>query len=243
MDSFSFSPIGTISSCFEEKFGIPRQPGLVPAATAKLSLNKQFNENCVRGLDGFSHIWIHFVFHKTQQQGWKAMVRPPRLGGNAKVGVFASRSTFRPNALGLSVVKLDKIVGIESRVVLHLSACDLLDGTPVLDIKPYLPYVDALPEAKGGFASTPPRSEYQVVFSDEAAIQCQLASEQTGQDIRILIRQILALDPRPSYHKKANKPETTVDNRSRTYSMKLCDFDLKWQYCENSTIKVLALVS
>jgi tRNA-Thr(GGU) m(6)t(6)A37 methyltransferase TsaA len=239
MDSFSFSPIATISSCFKEKFGIPRQPGLVPAATAQLFLDKQFGEESIRGLQGFSHIWINFVFHGTQQHGWKPMVRPPRLGGNTKVGVFASRSTFRPNALGLSVVKLEEIETLETQVVLHLSGCDLLDGTPVLDIKPYLPYVDALADATGGFASEPPQQLFDVVFTDDAMQQSRQASDRAGHDVRQLIMQVLQLDPRPAYQKET---ASGSNKNPRIYSMKLYDFDLKWQYCENSKIKVLALV-
>ncbi len=241
MESFSFSPIGRISSCFKEKFGIPRQPGLVTAATAKLFLNKQFDEESIRGLDGFSHIWVNFVFHGTIEQGWKPMVRPPRLGGNAKVGVFASRSTFRPNALGLSVMKLDNISYEKSRVILQLSGCDLLDGTPVLDIKPYLPYVDSIHDAKGGFASEPPKNIFQVGFSPEAMIQIRDASERTGQDVRELITQILQFDPRPSYLQSATQVAKSINENSRVYSMKLYDFDLKWQYCENGKINVLEL--
>ncbi len=242
MEPFSFSPIGTISSCFKEKFGIPRQPGLVTAATAELVLDEQFGEQSIRGLDGFSHIWVNFVFHKTLEQGWKPMVRPPRLGGNTRVGVFASRSTFRPNALGMSVLKLDKIDHVKSQVILYLSGCDLLDGTPVLDIKPYLPYVDSIPDAKAGFASEPPQSTYQVEFSDDAIKQSQQASERIGHDVSILIRQILAHDPRPSYQKRSSQAAYVINNKPRIYSMKLYDFDLKWQYCENSKIKVLGLV-
>jgi tRNA-Thr(GGU) m(6)t(6)A37 methyltransferase TsaA len=242
MTSFSFSPIGTISSCFKEKFGIPRQPGLVPAATAKLVLDKQFSEDCVRSLEGFSHIWVSFVFHETLSQGWKPMVRPPRLGGNTKVGVFASRSTFRPNALGLSVVKLDNIESFNSQQVLHLSGCDLLDGTPVLDIKPYLPYVDSIRDAKGGFASEPPQHLFNVEFSEDAIKQSLHASERIGQDVRQLITQVLQLDPRPSYQKTAPQAAQSINHNPRIYSMKLYDFDLKWQYCENNNIMVLALV-
>lgn len=233
MQSFSFSHIGVISSCFKEKFGIPRQPGLAPAATARLVLNEQFGEESVRDLQDFSHIWIIFVFHATLDQGWKPMVRPPRLGGNAKCGVFASRSMFRPNPLGMSVVKLDKIERSGSRITLFLSGCDLLDGAPVLDIKPYLPYVDSIPDAKGGFAAEKPETKCQVEFADKAIKQIQQASQATGQDITELIRQILQLDPRPAYQKD--------HNNKRIYSMKLYDFDLKWQYCENSKIKVLGI--
>lgn len=237
MKAFEFSSIGIISSCYKEKFGIPRQPGLVTEAKAQLILDKEFGEESVRDLEGFSHIWIHFVFHATLEQGWKPMVRPPRLGGNIKVGVFASRSTFRPNPLGLSVVVLEKIEIKKGRITLHLSGCDLLEGTPVLDIKPYLPYADSIPSAKGGFANESPQKlvdKQEISFTQEAQTQCDHASETVGQNIESLIRQIILCDPRPSYQK--------IDY-NRVYSMKLYDFDLKWQYCENNKIKVLGLSS
>jgi len=233
MNSFDFSSIGFISSCYKEKFGIPRQPGLVKSATTELHLNKQFSEESVRGLEGFSHLWIHFVFHKTLQQGWHSMVRPPRLGGNAKIGVFASRSPYRPNALGLSVVELLSIEQQQSGIVLQLGGCDLLDKTPVLDIKPYLPYVDALPDATGGFANGLPEARMHVTFTEQAKQQCQLAEVRLNQKITAVISEILGLDPRPSYQQEKIS--------ERVYAMKLYDFDLRWQYCENDTITVLGL--
>lgn len=233
MNEFSFSSIGIISSCFKEKFGIPRQPGLVKNALAELHLNQSFGEECVRGLDGFSHLWISFIFHKTLQQGWHSMVRPPRLGGNTKIGVFASRSPFRPNPLGLSVVKLLSIEKRQSGIVLQLGACDFLDNTPVLDIKPYVPYVDALSGAKGGFANIIPEIKMKVSFCKQAQEQCDLAEKRLKKEVKNLIIETLQLDPRPSYQQhKVN---------SRIYAMKLYDFDLRWQYCENSTIIVLGL--
>jgi len=233
MNTFEFSTIGYISSCYKEKFGIPRQPRLVKSATAELHLDKQFGEECVRGLEGFSHLWIQFVFHETLQQGWHSMVRPPRLGGNKKIGVFASRSPFRPNSLGLSVVELLAVEKRQSRVVLKLGSCDLLDKTPVLDIKPYLAYVDSLPDAKGGFANVAPEVKMQVVFSETAEEQCRQAQDRLNKDVKPLISELLQLDPRPSYQQ--NKVS------ERLYAMKLYDFDLRWQYCENNTIMVLGL--
>jgi len=235
MDSFNFTSIGVISSCYKEKFGIPRQPNLVDSAQAELILNQAFAEESVRGLEGFSHIWISFVFHATQTQGWKPMVRPPRLGGDEKVGVFASRSTFRPNPLGLSVVELKGIVYKKSSVILTLAGCDLMDGTPILDIKPYLPYADAIPNAKGGFANSCPDVKWVVEFTEKAKNDSLQASERLGQDIKLLVQQILQLDPRPSYQQGSNS--------ERVYSMKLCDFDLKWIYCDDNKIKVLELLS
>ena len=234
MTTFSFNPIGTINSCYKEKFGIPRQPNLVPAAEAQLLLNQEFSEQSVRGLDGFSHIWISFIFHATQAQGWKPMVRPPRLGGNKKVGVFATRSTFRPNPLGLSVVELESIETTAEGIILHLRGCDLLDQTPVIDIKPYLSYVDAVPNAQSGFAEDSPAVNQQVELSPQAKSDCQQARLRIGVEVETVISQILQQDPRPSY-KQGEKT-------SRIYSMKLYDFDLKWNYLDDNKIMVLALV-
>ncbi len=238
MTTFSFNPIGTINSCYKEKFGIPRQPNLVKKAEAQLLLNQEFTEESVRGLDGFSHVWLSFIFHASfhsrQAQAWKPMVRPPRLGGNKKVGVFATRSTFRPNPLGLSVVELESIEESPTGIILHLCGCDLLDQTPIVDIKPYLPYVDAVPQARSGFAELAPTTDIQVELSDQAKSDCQQAKIRLSVDIETLIQQILVLDPRPSY-KKGKEAE-------RVYSMKLYDFDLKWTYPDDNKIKVLALV-
>ncbi len=232
MKTLNLTPIGLISSCYKEKFGIPRQPGLVTVAKAQLILDEKFTEECIRELQCFTHIWLQFVFHETQLQGWKPMVRPPRLGGNQKVGVFASRSTFRPNPIGLSVVELNDIEIKCSNVILHLKGCDLLHGTPVLDIKPYLPYVDAIPEAKAGYANKKPVKKMSVIMNNEIMKACHQASDRLGEDIELLVRQLLELDPRPSYHDSISKSH-------RIYSMKLHDFDLRWEYCENDTIKVL----
>lgn len=236
MDSINISPIGKLSSCYKEKFGIPRQPGLVDADKAEIILNSEFQEESIRGLEGFSHIWVIFVFHATRDKGWKPMVRPPRLGGNTKVGVFASRSTFRPNAIGLSVVKLKGIEIQSSGIKLHLRGCDLMDGTPVLDIKPYLPYADSIPNAQGGFAEESPEKMVEVTFTEEASKHCLKAGERLKQDVGGLIKQVLQLDPRPSYQR--NNTDT-----DRVYSMKLYDFDLKWQYCETNKVKVIGLLS
>ena len=161
-ESFNFDVIGTIDSPYKEKFAIPRQPGIVTAAQGQLRLTGTANNaELVRGLEQFSHIWLLFVFHGTQAQGWKPLVRPPRLGGNKKLGVLATRSTFRPNPIGMSVVKLDRIeqqnlAHNKSQVTLHISGLDLLDGTPIIDIKPYVPYADIIEGAEGGYAQEQP---------------------------------------------------------------------------------------
>ena len=180
--AFAMTPIGVIESDYPDKFGIPRQPGLAPAARATLALSPPFDDPlAVRGLDAFSHLWLTFVFHHSPVH-WTPLVRPPRLGGNAKIGVFASRSTHRPNRLGLSLVEL---LEIDTRrgVRLVLGGTDLVDGTPVLDIKPYLPWAESRPEARAGFApESPPR--LPVNFTAEA--ETTLAGRADGDSLRLL---------------------------------------------------------
>lgn len=235
VEGISLTPIGTIASPYKEKFGIPRQPGLVPAARATLTLLPPYNQpETVRGLDGFSHVWIIFVFHATQQQGWKPTVRPPRLGGNTRMGVFATRSTFRPNPIGLTVAELCGIQVQGSQITLELKGADLLDGTPVLDIKPYLPYADAIPTARAGYAPDAPAAPLAVRFSAQAAAQCRQKQAQWHTDVHGLITQILAQDPRPSYQHSQQD--------GRVYAMRLYDFDLRWHYTLDG-IEVLELGS
>ena len=230
---FELQPIGVISSPYKEKFGIPRQPGLVTEARATLTLLPPYNQpDIVRGLEGFSHVWIIFVFHGTQAQGWKSTVRPPRLGGNARMGVFATRSTFRPNPIGLSVAQLCSIQVEGSKVSLELGGMDLLDVTPVLDIKPYLPYADVISQANAGFASEAPQAQMNVTFSAIAESQCEQHGRQWKVNMRRLIEQILQQDPRPSYQQG--------QQAGRVYAMQLYDFDLRWHYAD-SGIEVLEL--
>ncbi len=216
---FQFAPIGIVRSGFREKFGIPRQAGLAPAARATLELLPPYRVPAtVRGLEGFSHVWLVFVFHGIPGGRWRPTVRPPRLGGNRRLGVFATRSTFRPNPIGLSAVKLERITTRQGRVILHLQGVDLLDGTPVLDIKPYLPYADRIPEATGGFAFDAPGSLAAVEFSPKAAAFC--ASWPHG-DLRELLIQLLRHDPRPAYQHFQHAP--------RSYGMRLFDCDVRWE--------------
>jgi tRNA-Thr(GGU) m(6)t(6)A37 methyltransferase TsaA len=221
---FTFPAIGIIHSCFKEKFGIPRQPGLAPLATAELELLPPYNDpDAVDGLEGCSHIWVQFVFHANSRSEWKPKVKPPRLGGNKSLGVFATRSPTRPAPIGLSVVKLDGILERDGKLLLQLSGIDLLDGTPVLDIKPYVPYVDLVPDAINKFADAAPRL-IPVDFNDETAAFCSDYRQKTHIDLTGLIRQILQQDPRPQYQQP--EPE-------RIYGMKLLDLDVRWQYPQN----------
>jgi tRNA-Thr(GGU) m(6)t(6)A37 methyltransferase TsaA len=216
--TFAMVPVGVVRSCFQEKFGIPRQPGLVPAAEAIIELLPPANQpEAVRGLDGFSHLWVVFVFHACPPGEWHATVRPPRLGGNERVGVFASRSPFRPNRIGLSLVKLEEVTCGTGGVSLRVSGADLLDGTPVLDLKPYLPYVEALPEASGGFAPAAPEERLTVRFS--ASAEAAVSARPDLPRLRELITQLLALDPRPA----------TCHEENRIFGFRLHDFDVRWR--------------
>jgi tRNA (adenine37-N6)-methyltransferase len=220
--SFGLSPIGFIASDFPDKFGVPRQPGLAPAASSTLVLTPPYDDPlAVRGLTDFSHLWLTFVFHRSPER-WTPLVRPPRLGGNARVGVFASRSTHRPNRLGLSLVEL-LAVDTHRGVRLELAGADLVDGTPVVDIKPYLPWAEARPDARADFAPTPP-PRLAVTFSPQAL--AALAEGPDGDDLRRLIEQVLAQDPRPAYRR---------DNGTRTYGVRLRDRDVRFRVLQGET--------
>ena len=225
--------IGVIRSCFKEKFGIPRQPCLVPEATAAIELFPPFSNNeAVRGLDSFTHLWVIFLFHKTMEKEWRPSVRPPRLGGNLKMGVFASRSMFRPNPIGMSAVKIQSITPEKDRMRIHVQGGDFLDGTPVLDIKPYIAWSDAPAGAGGGFAAQRPENMLKVVFSDRAAAQCKQKEKEGQANLALLIEQVIELDPRPPYHGK--------DCRERVYGMRMFDFDVKWNVV-GKTATILSL--
>ena len=213
--------IGVVHSIFKKKFGIPRQPGLVSEAGAKIELIPPFNnEQFVRGLEGFSHIWVLFLFHASADEGWKSTVRPPRLGGKKRVGVFASRSPFRPNPIGLSAVELEGISFEKGKVFLHVKGVDILDGTPVIDIKPYLSYSDSIADARGGYAPSAPGRPFEVLFSDEAELRI-LREEEGGDDrLRELIIDILSHDPRPAYY--------TSKHRRANFSINIFDFEISW---------------
>lgn len=219
--NYLIKPIGIIHSCFKEKFAIPRQPGLVPAARAELELFPPYGSpESLRGLSDFSHLWIIFIFHGNSNNGWKATVRPPRLGGNQRMGVFASRSGFRPNNIGMSAVALERICITGKIGRLYLKGGDFLDQTPVLDVKPYLPYADSIPKATANFASTAPSGGFSVLFSPPAEAVCRNI-EQDIPLFRQLIIQILQQDPRPAYYKDRAAP--------KIHGFRIYDFNIQWK--------------
>lgn len=224
----SVSPVGIVRSCFKEKFAIPRQPQLAPAARGVLELLPPFDQgDAVQGLERVSHVWLLFLFHQALEDKPRLKVRPPRLGGNQAVGVFSTRATHRPNGIGQSVVRLERIEPGR----LHLSGIDLLDGTPVLDIKPYVPYADCLPEASNAMADGAPRL-IPVDWQTEALQQAQTHALRLGEPLVELIEQCLAQDPRPAYQQP--EPE-------RRYGARFWDLDVHWHYPEPGRIRVLDL--
>lgn len=204
--------IARIYTDFPQKFGIPRQSGLVQELKGTVVFEKEYrSEDAVKGLEGFNYIWLLWQFQGTDRDNWSATVKPPRLGGNTHMGVFATRSPFRPNNIGLSSVKLEKIEFMENGPVLQVSGIDLRDGTPIYDIKPYLPYTDCHTDAKGGFASEVKDYELEVDFP--AGLLKMLPKEkQKG------IIEVLRQDPRPSYH---NDPK-------RRYGVAYAGFDVRF---------------
>lgn len=186
-------PIARIHTDFSTKFGVPRQSGLVEALEAEIVFEPPYRDPAaLRGLEGFSHLWLVWVFHQAAGRPWSPTVRPPRLGGNRRMGVFATRSPFRPNPLGLSAVRLAGIKTGPSGPVLRVRGADLVDGTPILDIKPYLPYADCIPDALGGFARQPAGAALAVEIPPALL-------ERVPPDRREALEAVLAQDPRPRY--------------------------------------------
>jgi len=224
MSTFQFAQIGVIRSPYKEKFAVPRQPGLVKSGGGELHLIAPYNQaDAVRGLEAFSHLWLLFIFHQTMEGGWRPTVRPPRLGGNARMGVFATRSTFRPNPIGMSLVELKGIRCQGEQVILDLGSLDLVDGTPVVDIKPYLPFAEALPEAKASYAQQAPQATMPVSFTPELMPSLP-ALEKRYPHLRQFIVEVLAQDPRPAYRQQ--------EEAGKEYAVWLLDFNVRWRVTE-----------
>ena len=220
----NIKPIAHVRTCYGEKFGVPRQSGLVGEAWGQLVFEPEYRQlDAIRGLDGFSHLWLVFIFHHTSHKEWKPTVRPPRLGGNQKVGVFASRSPFRPNPIGLSCLKIEKIDLLDPLApIIHLSGVDVVDGTPVIDIKPYVPYADCLPNASEGFAHGPP-PPLALHWQNDIDANIDSATKR-------LIEKSLSMDPRPAYQN---------DDQQREYGCLIDGLNVRWTV-QNNTVLILS---
>ncbi len=218
MEQAVIRPIAHMRSDFPTKFGIPRQSGLASHLRSTIVFAPEFrNPDALRGLEGFSRLWLIWQFSESVRQDWSPTVRPPRLGGNARMGVFATRSPFRPNSLGLSCVEL---LGIEETgdcgTVIHVGGADLMDGTPIFDIKPYIPYSDAFPEAAGGF--TDAADDFLLTVHFPEPLLALLPAEKQAAAI-----EVLSHDPRPSYQRSAD----------RVYGLSFAGFDIRFKVAEN----------
>ena len=225
-EEFVMKPIARVRSDFSSKFGVPRQSGLVESLESLVVFEPEYrNPDALRGLEGFSHIWLIWVFDQAVRSGWSPTVRPPRLGGNARLGVFATRSPFRPNPIALSAVTL---AGIEETrewgTVLRIRGADLMDGTPVLDVKPYLPYADCRREAAGGFAAVPAGETLTVECPPELW-------ERVPAGRREALRSVLALDPRPRYQ----------DDPARVYGFGFAGLEVRFSV-EGEVLRVVEIL-
>lgn len=221
---YTIKAIARIRSDFPTKFGIPRQAGIVEELEARIVFEPEYrNPDALRGLEGFSHIWLIWQFSEAVREDWSPTVRPPRLGGNTRMGVFATRSPFRPNALGLSCVRLLGIEDTEEGKTLRVAGADLMDGTPIFDIKPYIPYADCKPEAESGFAPDP-GAQLSVEFLPEA-------EKYIPPEKRDALRGVLANDPRPRYKQDGE----------RVYALEFAGLEVKFQVKDN-ILRVLSAV-
>ena len=214
----SFKVVARIKSDFPDKFGIPRQSGLLKNLRSTIVFEPEFRiADALRGLEGFSHLWLLWIFSENVRDTWKPTVRPPRLGGNTRLGVFATRSSFRPNPLAMSCVKIEKInLTGEGAPSIEVSGADLMDGTPIVDIKPYLPYADSVPEATGGFAEAVRFKKLEVSFANGAQVALD---EQFPAEKKAALVELLSEDPRPAYQRSAD----------RVYGIRFADFEIKFQ--------------
>jgi len=223
---YTVEPIATLHSPFKEKFGLPRQPGLITSANAEIVFHPPYaSKESLEGLEGFSHIWITFIFDQSLIRGWRAKVRPPRLGGNEKIGVFATRSPFRPNFIGQSLVAL-KSISLEPTIKLIIECPDIVDQTPIIDIKPYLPYCDTANLATTGYVDGAPDKVLTVTFSETSLSQLEHLKT-CYPDLKLLISETLSYDPRPSYRHH---------NDPKEYAFRLYDLDVRFQVSQTTAL-------
>ena len=229
-EAFLFHPIAVIRSCYPDRFGIPRQAGLVPSAIARIEFeNTEENRLSLRGIEAFSHLWVLFVFHGQHYQSWKPLVKPPRLGGKKSVGLYATRSPNRFNPIGMSAVELSHVEMTADSIGLHIRGGDFLDRTPVLDLKPYVGYSDSIPIANSAWATSPPRM-LPIQWADGAKAALDQLSERP-RELQQLIEDTIALDPRPGYERGKDGTlgeqwyMAIAEGRSETHAT----FDIAWK--------------
>ncbi|MDD2980461.1 MAG: tRNA (N6-threonylcarbamoyladenosine(37)-N6)-methyltransferase TrmO [Hespellia sp.] len=219
-NTLCIKPIGYIRTDFPTKFGIPRQGGMIEELKAEIHFEKEYQiPDAFRGMEEYSHLWLLWGFSANVGAGWSPTVRPPRLGGNERKGVFATRSPFRPNPVGLSCVKLEKIGRQGEEIVLYVAGADLMDGTPVYDIKPYIPYVDSYPDAQESFTKQTREYGLEVVVPDSVLDVIPVPKREA------LIK-VLAMDPRPAYHQ----------DESRVYGMEFAGYDVRFKVKQEQLI-------
>jgi len=237
--------IGSIQTCFNEKFGVPRQSLMVESARGVIRLDPEFSHpDAFLHMEEFSHLWVVYLFHKNQNENhphkWTNTITPPRIDAPNKVGVYASRSPHRPNPIGLSVVKLEKINLINGRIELEVSGVDILDGSPVLDIKPYVPYADSVLVASSGWIKNE-IVRYPVKYSDQA-VQILLKSvvDHPALNVKKLITEMLEWDPRPRSQREQN-PIESESSVGKRFAFRLLNYDVHWVIEQNATIQVVEI--
>lgn len=229
-ESYQFKPIGIVHSCFKERFGIPRQPGMVSAARGWIEFYPPYDrEEAFVGIESFSHLWVSFIFHMSTHNKPGFVVRPPRTSGRRNLGVYATRAPNRPNQIGQSVVVLERVEIERGKVKLHLRGVDMVEGTPVLDIKPYLPYADCLPDAQGSYAHTEPDKVIQVGYTEGTAASLDRLKN-TYPDLDVLIKEVLQYDPRPIYYRGGEQKSD--------FSVNLYDLEVCWQMLDEQNALV-----
>jgi tRNA-Thr(GGU) m(6)t(6)A37 methyltransferase TsaA len=231
--------IGTVKSCYPDKFGTPRQPGLVPQSKAFLELNPQWQpEQSLQGLEGYSHLWVIFEFHKNTHERFHAKVHPPRLKGES-VGVFATRSPHRPNSIGLSLVKIESV----EETGVWVSGIDLIDGTPILDLKPYLPEIESRPQASSGWAGEVQNLEIQFIWPEPALADlkawCAWRKKESLEDLKALIEATLKLDPRPVVYRGYEGQDSKHRDE---HALRIWDGDVHFKFVESARIQVSSIV-
>jgi tRNA-Thr(GGU) m(6)t(6)A37 methyltransferase TsaA len=234
VNAVHLTPVATIRSCYPERFGVPRQSGLVKSARASIVMpNTDFNRLSIRGLEAFSHLWIVFVFHQQRYQRAKPLVNPPRLGGKTSIGVFATRSPNRPNPIGLSAVEMINIEASGDELLIHIKSGDFLDGTPVIDIKPYVPFVDALPHAHSDWAPQAEPTLPVIWHEDAARARDDFAASHTALPALIpVIEETIALDPRPAYERRRDGAV------NQSWGMRISRYNIRWQVIDGTAIIV-----